>query len=203
MINARQRRDSNIFIESERLYLRDIRRSDVNEKYCQWMNDSEVTGYLESRFYPNSVEKLHDYVNGMLGDCDNVFLAIILNKGDRHIGNIKLGPINWFHLSAELGIIIGEKDLWGKGYATEAIKRIVDYAFAELKLHKLTAGCYAPNQGSLKAFQKVGFAIEGVRKQQFYYQGRYVNGILLGMLNPEGDNTKEADFRAEDSSSCE
>jgi len=175
------------FIEGERIYLREVRPSDVNENYYSWMNDPEVTRYLESRFYPNSMEGLHEYVASKLGDRDNVFLAIVLKEGDRHIGNIKLGPINWIHRLADVGILIGEKACWGKGYATEAIRLVANYAFRMLNLHKLTAGCYELNQGSAKAFQKAGFVIDGVRKQHHYCDAAYIDAVLLGMLKPKGD----------------
>lgn len=194
----------NHFLEGEHIYLREVHPSDVNENYYRWMNDPEVTRYLESRFYPNSVEGLREYVNGKLSDHDNVFLAIVLKDGDRHIGNIKLGPINWVHRFGDIGILIGEKDCWGKGYATEAIRLVVDYAFRSLDLHKLTASCYDPNRSSVKAFQKAGFDIEGARKAHFYHDGRYVDDILLGMARldrlsvvieaQEGDSGYEKDI---------
>jgi len=170
------------FIEGDRIYLREVRPSDVNEDYYRWMNDSEVTQYLESRFYPNSLERLREYVASKLANHDIVFLAIVLKDDHRHIGNIKLEPINWIHRSAEVGIIIGDKSNWGKGYATEAIQLVVDYAFHKFNLHKITAGCYANNQGSLKAFGKAGFKVEGVRKEQFLWNGQYVDAVLLGIV---------------------
>jgi RimJ/RimL family protein N-acetyltransferase len=150
------------------------------------VKDAEVTQYLESRFHDNSLEALEKYVRNRMKDSNEVFLAIVENKHDMHIGNIKLGPINWIHRIADIGILIGEKDHWGKGIGTEAIRLTVDYAFGTLNLHKLTAGCYSPNNASLKAFQKNGFEIEGIRKKHRYYDGKYVDAILLGLLN-EGD----------------
>lgn len=181
----------NSFLESERIYLREVRPSDVNDAYYRWMNDPEITCYLESRFYPSSIESLADYVSSKLEDRDNVFLAIVLKEGDRHIGNIKLGPIDWNHRLADVGILIGEKEHWGKGYATEAIRLIVDYGFGKLNLHKLTAGCYDVNQASIKIFQKAGFSIEGTRKQHYYCDGTYVDAVLLGFVRP--DDTSEHD----------
>jgi len=173
------------FLEGKRLYLREVRPSDVSENYYRWMNDPEVTHYLESRFYPNSIEGLREYVESKLGDRDNVFLAIVLKEGGRHIGNIKLGPINWIHRFADVGIVIGEKDCWGKGYATESIRLVVDYAFHVLNLHKVTAGCYSLNEGSAKAFQKAGFVVEGTHRQQYYCCGSYVDGVLLGLTRSD------------------
>lgn len=169
------------FIQGERIYLREVRPSDVNENYYRWMNDHEVTRYLESRFYPNSLEGLHGFVTRMLGDRDNVFLAIVLKEDDRHIGNIKLGPINWIHRFGDVGLLIGEKDCWRRGYATEAIRLVTDYAFRKLNLHRLTAGCYVANIGSAKAFLKAGWQQEGLRKSHFFCDGSYMDEILLGI----------------------
>lgn len=171
------------FINGKHIYLREVRLTDVNESYYSWMNDREVTQYLESRFYPNSLDALRKYVEHKLNDRENVFMAIILNKSNRHIGNIKLGPINWIHRYADVALMIGEKDCWGKGYGTEAIRLIADYAFDKLNLHKLTAGCYDANKGSSESFQKAGFTIEGICKSQYYCIDKYVDSIRLGRWN--------------------
>jgi ribosomal-protein-alanine N-acetyltransferase len=171
------------FLEGKRIYLREVRLSDVNETYYRWMNDPRVTQYLESRFYPNSLENLNEYVKNRQIDRSNIFLAISIKQDHKHIGNIKLGPIDWIHGFAEIGVIIGEKDQWGKGYASEALRLVVQHAFSELNLHKVTAGAYEPNQASIKAFQKAGFEIEGRRKQHFFYKSNYVDYVLLGIIN--------------------
>lgn len=170
------------FLSGDRIYLREVRPSDVNDDYYRWMNTPEITRFLESRFYPNPIETLQEYVRDALSDRQSVFLAIVLKHGDRHIGNVKLGPINWIHRVADIGILIGEQDCWGKGYATESIRLVVDYAFRVLNLHKVTAGCYADNEGSVKAFQKVGFVIEGVRKEHYFSNDKYVGHVLLGLI---------------------
>jgi len=170
------------YLESERIYLREVRLSDVNENYYKWMNDPEIIRYLESRFYPNSLESIQDFVKSKLGDRESILFAIVLKEDDRHIGNIKIGPVNWFHRLADVGLLIGEKDCWGKGYATEAIKLITEYGFRVLNLHKITASCYGGNSGSAKAFIKAGYFEEGVRKSHFFSEGKYEDLILLGKI---------------------
>jgi [ribosomal protein S5]-alanine N-acetyltransferase len=165
------------------LYLRQVCIGDVNENYCKWMNDPEVIQYLESRFESHSIESLLEYVKRFQGDKDNMFFAIVLKGDHKHIGNIKIGPINWFHRFADIGIMIGEKSYWGRGYASEAIILLVEHAFRNLDLHKVTAGCYEQNQGAIKAFQKAGFGIEGIRKKHCLSHGKYVDSILLGQIN--------------------
>lgn len=173
------------FIEGERLYLRGLTLEDASEKYLGWMHEPEVTQYLESRFYPHSLESLREFISRMQHDRNNVFLAIVLKDGDRHIGNIKLGPINWIHRFADIGLLIGEKDCWGKGYGTEAIRLLTHYAFNTLNLHHLTAGCYSTNQGSARAFLKAGWQQEGLRPSYFFCNGSYVDEILLGITRSD------------------
>lgn len=182
--------DARRFIEAERLYLREVRPDDVNGRYYAWMNDPDVTRFLESRFYPNSMESLRTYVTERLADHTSVFLAIVLKDGDRHIGNIKIGPINWIHRHADIGLLIGEKDTWGKGFATEAIVAVTNYGFRNLNLHKLTAGCYDTNDGSARAFLKAGFVEEGRRAQYFFSDGHYVDMVLLGRVRDEANTLR-------------
>lgn len=80
-----------------------------------------------------------------------IYSAIISKDGDKHIGSNKIGPINRINNFADVGLIIGDKSFGNKGFATEALKLIVDYAFNKLKIRKLTAGIYANNIGSIKA----------------------------------------------------
>ena len=173
----------NMFLEGKRIRLREVCIEDVNEIYYRWLNDPEITRYLESRFYPNSIISLRNYVKNNSGNKDNLLLAIILKEENRHIGNIKLGPINWLHRFSDVGLLIGEKDCWGKGYATEAIKLISNHAFDHLNLHKLIAGSYDVNKGSIQAFKKAGFSIEGIRKRHYFCENRYIGHVMLGLIN--------------------
>jgi len=174
-----------IFIEGERIYLREVQPADVGETYLHWLNDKEVVQYTEIRFRPNTREELQSYVERMANDPKYLFLAIVAKENDKHIGNVKAGPINSFHRFADVGIIIGEKDYWGKGLAAEAIKLVVDYAFNKLHLHKLTAGCYANNLGAVKSFEKAGFQREGLLKKHYLCEGKYVDRVCLGIICPE------------------
>ncbi len=171
------------FMEGKKIYLREVRLSDVNEHYYRWLNDPEVNRYLETRYSPQSIENIKKYVEKMDGKDDEIFLAICLKENDRHIGNIKLGPVNRIHGFADISLLIGERDYWGKGLATEAIALIVRYAFGTLNLHKLRAGCYSENYGSAKAFIKNGFEKEGLLKEQWAVNNARTDEILLGLIN--------------------
>lgn len=171
-------------IEGERIYLRRLRAGDVSGDYLQWMNSPEINRYLELRFYQHSMESLHAFVAAMEEDRYNLFTGIFLKDGDRHIGNIKLGPINPYHGHADIGLLIGDRACWGKGYASEAIGILTDFAFNQVGLHRCTAGAYADNEGSSRAFEKCGYAREGILRSHWLVEGKFQDGVCLGKVNP-------------------
>jgi RimJ/RimL family protein N-acetyltransferase len=175
---------SNLRLDGDRLYLRPLRPADATAAYARWLNDPEVNRFLESRFRSHAVEDLRQFIGKIGSDPACLFLAIRLHDADRHIGNIKLGPIDPHHRLGDIGLLIGEKDCWGRGYAAEAVRLLADHAFTELRLHKLTASCYGPHRSSARAFEKAGFKIEAVRPSHFQCEGRWVDAILLGKINP-------------------
>jgi ribosomal-protein-alanine N-acetyltransferase len=169
-------------IHGRRLYLRELTADDAGERYERWLNDPEVTRYLESRFRRNTLDAIKDYVRTVGSDPDDLLLAIVLKQDDEHIGNIRLGPIDRHHRSAEVGIMLGEKRHWGRGYGSEAIAALTGHAFEELELHKLTANCYSANDGSARAFEKAGWQREGLRRGQLWSDGEWMDQILLGCV---------------------
>lgn len=178
-------KETKYFIEGKSIYLREVRVSDVNENYYSWLNDPDVNQYLETRYIPRSSENIKEFVKSMDGNPNSIFMAICLRDNDRHIGNIKLGPINWIHRVGNISLLIGAKEYWGKGIATESISLVVKYAFNNLNIRKLCSGCYSDNIASAKAFEKVGFKREGLLRKHWYFKGKYTDEILMGLLSEE------------------
>jgi len=174
-------------ISGKRLYLEYLTPSKVSQRYVDWLNDREVNQYLEARFgCPYTLESVREFVEAQYKDPDSHMFGIFMREGDRHIGNIKVGPINRRHNFAEVGIVIGEKSMWGKGLGSEAVGLASRYAFEKLGLHKLVAGCYSDNKGSEKAFAAAGYVREGVVRKKFMCNGKYVDDIIFGIANPKG-----------------
>lgn len=152
----------------------------MGDRYLAWMNDAGTTRFLESRFAPHTHDSLVAYVRAQAADPASMFAGIFLHEADRHIGNLKLGPIDERHGTADVGIVIGEQDCRGHGYAAEAIALITAHATATLGLRKLTAGCYAPNEASARAFERAGWRREALRPAQYLLDGEPADEILLG-----------------------
>ena len=172
-------------LEGALVYLRAVRLGDVRGGYGRWMNDPLVNQFLESRFHRTTEASLEAYVARFQGDPDHAFLAVVARDTETHIGNVKLGPIDWNHRFADIGLLIGEPAYWGRGIATEVIRLITRYAFDELHLRKVTAGCYSTNRAAIRAFEKAGFVHEGLRKKQYQCNGESVDHVMLGLLGPD------------------
>lgn len=167
----------------EEVVLATLDESASQEHYLSWLYDKEVTRYLEVRYAPPSTpEALRDYVRSVNCSESNLLLGIFSRSGNLHVGNIKLGPIDWRHLRAEVGLLIGDKTVWGRGFASEAIRLMARYAFESLHLSKLTAGCYAGHAGSAKAFLKAGFSLEATLPSHLVFEGRRVDKQVFGLL---------------------
>lgn len=153
----------------------------INDQYLAWLNSETVNQYLEARLSPQTQESLFAFVEQMLESPVNYLFAIVDKNSGQHIGNIKLGPINTFHNSAPIGLVIGESEWWGKGVAKEVILAVTDWGFEELHISKLHAGSYASNIGSIRAFLSCGYIVEGKQISQVQLNsGEREDVVLLG-----------------------
>jgi len=180
--------EKEIVLTGTDLLLRPVRLSDVNEDYVRWMNDPEVNRYLETRFRSQEQRDIEEYVRTMREKPGVYFFAMVLKDRRLHIGNIKLEIVSSIHHRGEISLFIGEKEQWGRGLASQAISMVRDFALSELRLHKLTAGCYSNNPGSARAFEKAGFTREAVLKEEYRCEGRWVDRYcyaLIGSLESE------------------
>lgn len=170
-------------LESRRLTLRTLTESDCNETYLAWLNDPAISRFLETRHTRQTLESIRAFVAQINASPVEFLFAICLKaENGRHIGNIKVGPIRPHHLLADVSLLIGARDCWGKGYATEAITALSRHAFAVLGVQKLQAGMYADNVGSARAFLAAGYRQEGLRRRHYRLDNTMSDVIELGAL---------------------
>jgi|TARA_B110000196_G_C20987011_1_gene586256 ribosomal-protein-alanine N-acetyltransferase len=160
--------------------LRIITKKDISDSYVRWMNDYEVTKYTEQRHHPHTREDIEVFIENKFNSKSDLLFGIFIDK--KHIGNIKLGPIKWEHLSSEISFFIGDKNFLGKGIMSATVNKIINFAFQELGLKKINAGYYEKNTASAKLFEKCGFNIEGVRGDNIIFEGKRIKSVLVGIL---------------------
>jgi ribosomal-protein-alanine N-acetyltransferase len=143
------------------------------------MNDRIVTQYMETRHHRQTRQTIRNYICERSQD-GSTMLAILLNA--RHIGNIKLGAVDPIHRYCSLAYFIGDRDEWGKGYATQAVRYAADYAFVHLKAHRVEAGVYAPNVASARVLDKAGFKHEGTQPRKYLCDNEWIDHLQYATI---------------------
>lgn len=150
-----------------------------------WMNDPEVTQWLLMGDFPLTriaEQAWFEQVSARTNDKEVVF-AVETLEGE-HIGFTGIHQIDWRHGVATTGILIGRKDLWGKGYGTDAMRVRVHYAFEVLGLRMLMTQAFAENIASLKALRKAGYQEVGRIPRRYWKRGAYRDVVLLALERP-------------------
>jgi RimJ/RimL family protein N-acetyltransferase len=174
-----------VFLEGKRVYLRPLEREDLAGDYRNWINDHNVTRYIEAGTFPLTDDELESFFEFNLKSPNNILFAIVEKKTGRHIGNAQIKNINWVHRTASRGILIGEKSCWGKGYGLEVANLLAEYAFERLNLNKLKSSTCAANAAVQKLNERAGYTLEGEAREEFFCDGKYYNRANWGLLRSE------------------
>lgn len=173
------------FLEGEKIGLRVLEKADLTEEYFQWLNDEKVTKYMEPGFFPNDSVSFKNYFESMRNSKNNVMFGIFWKKNEKHIGNVKLGPIHWIHRRADYSIIIGNKDYWKKGVCTEVTQLMCEYGFTKLNLNRIQLGVVDKNIGAIRAYEKLGFKEEGRSRNYFWADNSFHDNINMALLRDD------------------
>ncbi|MEJ5241202.1 MAG: GNAT family protein [Anaerolineales bacterium] len=178
-------------IYGERIRLRAIERRDL-PFFVAWLNDPEVRHGLQI-YLPLSLEEEEDWFTKMLQKSPPERpLAIEVRDGEswKLIGNCGLFNIDWKNSSAELGIFIGDKSCWNRGFGSEAVRLLARHAFETLNLHRVYLRVYEFNARAIRAYEKAGFVLEGRMRQALYREGKYHDVLLMSILRSEWQSAR-------------
>jgi [ribosomal protein S5]-alanine N-acetyltransferase len=169
------------FLTTLRLIMVPVTVEHCSPEYLSWLNNQEVTRYLETGAFPTTLDSLKNYVQQKSNN--EFFLAIHRKDDNKHIGNIRIHAINFIHGIAEYGILIGDKDSWGKGFAKEATERLLQHCFDRLNLRKIALGVVEDNLPAVELYKKMQFIVEGRLINHGYYNGKYCNVLRMARFN--------------------
>lgn len=163
---------NNGILKGERVYLRALTKADATPVYASWLNDGDINKFLATK--SATIPELEEYINKKNSQSDALFFGIFLNSNDQHIGTVKLEPIDIVNKKATIAIMIGDKVSWGKGFAKEAMRVLIDYAFRALKIEEINLGVLLQNENAIKVYKKLGF--KEVRRE--LQSVKYPNGVF-------------------------
>ena len=174
-------------IASGRVYLRPFEASDA-ETYRRWRADAEpmaLAGWHERA--PLSLAQVERRIARIADDQGKeVYTFLIcLVEDERPIGEVMLTDLDYVNGSASLGIVIGEPDEWGKGYGTDAVRALVDFGFAELRLERIWLEVATDNPRAERSYTKAGFTREATLRHDRWEGGRYTDGYVMSILRDE------------------
>ncbi|OGW47583.1 MAG: hypothetical protein A2Y66_03280 [Nitrospirae bacterium RBG_13_41_22] len=174
-----------INLETKRLTLRVLRLKDVTLHYVNGINDTQVNRYLlmENKG-KQTMESVENYVRFNLNSPSDILFGIFLKNNNRHIGNVRLSGISYFHYFSNIGICIFDKKYWGKSNAKEVLDRVVHFAFNDMGLHYLEAGVFNENKASCKLFLSSGFKIRSSYGDKLRLKDNFVKVTIFFITNP-------------------
>jgi len=160
----------------------------IAEAYVGWTKDSEYMRLLDSNVSaPISVKKITEWNEKDLEKVAPIeyYFLIRTLEDERLVGVIGLDGNMIAHAEAFVGIGIGERELWGKGYGTDAMRIILRYAFTELNLRRVSLNTFEYNPRAIRSYEKVGFVHEGRVRGEVHRSGKRWDVIFMGILREE------------------
>ncbi len=171
------------FLEGRSIYLSPHDLADI-DTYLKWFNDPEVKKTLLLRHAVT--RQVEEEFLRKVGTPPNFnFFALHLQSNDQLIGSCDVKVIDWPSRVGNLGIAIGEKSKWSKGYGTEAVGLLLRYGFGSLNLHRIQLEVFADNSGGIRCYEKCGFKHEGRRREADFFDGKYRDVLVMGILEGE------------------
>jgi RimJ/RimL family protein N-acetyltransferase len=177
-----------VFLDGRRIYLRPIDMNDMEMFFC-WFNDPKLRRFLLLPF-PTTRMAEKEFIANVTKLKDGVVLSIILKKGDRLIGNVSLFKIDLVSRKAELGVAMADLSMVQKGFGTEAMDLVLEYAFRTLNLHRVWLNVHDFNFRAKKAYRRLGFVEEGRLRESYYCDGEYHDDVQMGILRDEWERKR-------------
>ncbi len=171
-------------LTGRKIRLRAIRHDDL-EPIRAWINDPEVTRGLLVGRYPMTEETERQWIEEKMKVSSSETLYTIETLAGDYVGGISLFQIHPVEHHAELGIVIGDKLQWSKGYATEAMELIIEFGFNQLNLNMIYLAVVLFNTRAAALYKRVGFVEEGRLRQRVYRDGSYHDELSMSILRTE------------------
>lgn len=167
-------------------YIRPLEISDLDD-LCNWYNNHEFS-YWVSGNWPLTTLLRREEIEQKFYDEDDHRYAITDLTGNI-IGSIGFDQFNIPARSARIYIGIGSKEYWGNGYGRDALNSFLHFLINQWNVHRITAETWCENKRAISCYQALGFMIEGQLREAYYIDGKYHDGLILGLLAKDFNNT--------------
>ncbi|PAT02250.1 hypothetical protein CI105_02590 [Candidatus Izimaplasma bacterium ZiA1] len=188
----------NKVLQGKNIKLNLITENDFNEYYISgFVNMDEEVNYFTGSYGDYSKEKILTYVKSIVDD-DTRYDYLIRDLNNKIIGEVVINEIDYETNSSSYRIAIFNSCDFNKGYGTSASKLVLDFCFDVLDLHRIELEVYSFNKRGIKVYKKLGFEIEGIRRDAYIVNNNYHDIIEMAILNPKHDRKSEEKLCIED-----
>lgn len=160
-----------------------FQESDITEDYLRWLNDAEVTRFSNQRFRHHDRVSCERYL-ASFQESDNLFLSVRRCDDGCAIGTMTV-YCSPHHGTADVGILIGERTIWGKGFGQDAWSTVMRWLSSHKMVRKVTAGTLACNSGMIRLMERSGMTLEAVRKHQEIVAGEAVDLLYYAKFHAD------------------
>jgi len=158
--------------------LRKLKRIDL-ERSMAWLKDPSTNKFLSQDFNNLTIEQEEAWYDIIQNSKNDLVFAILDKNGLKYIGNCALHKIDLEKHTCEIGIVIGERKYWNRGFGSDAIKSVVQFAFKDLNLSNILLNVYRYNKRAIKAYKKCGFVQVKVLEKNHFYGGKYWDTLVM------------------------
>ncbi len=164
----------------EKVVLRAYREDDIDIA-LKLVNDKELKKFLVNFIpFPMSKWEEEEWIKSQKSNKEGTYnFAIEDIETNKYIGGCGINSVDWLTRVAVVGIMIGDKDYWGKGYGTDAMKVLIDFIFNDMNINKIRLSVFSFNERAIKSYEKCGFEVEGVLKNEIFKDGKYYDEIIM------------------------
>jgi ribosomal-protein-alanine N-acetyltransferase len=174
---------NNLLLETSRITLRPLEETDITDEYILGLNDPEVNRYLLLR-QPQTLSLVQEYVRRNWESPISILFGIFIKDDPSPlVGTIRISEIDFYHYLANVGVCLFAKRAWKKGYAIEAMREVVSFAFGDIGLHYLEAGAWSENSNSFELFRRAGFSETHRIKDKYRFRNEFKEAVYLGAVN--------------------
>ena len=157
---------NNIQILTDRCKMSSFDLNLVGDRYLSWLRNEKINKYLIKPNKNISKEEVLDYCTKLIKSQNNIFLSIFELFSKKHIGNVRIGPIDFVKKVCNFSIMIGDQSCHGKGYGSEIVESCIDYSFESLNMKKFTLSVDSQNLSAIKIYKKNNMILESIKKQK-------------------------------------
>jgi diamine N-acetyltransferase len=172
-----------VVLTGQRIKLRPLVKADL--RYLRrWLEDAELRGIIAEPT-PMSKADSEEFLRKVRDDTARLWFMVVLNENSRVIGEAGLLRMDPPWRTTDVTVVIWEREEWGKGYGSETLLLLLDYAFRHLTFHRAAIGVVGFNERALRFWAKNGFRKEGVQRDGYLYNGTYYDFVMMSILEDE------------------